>query len=182
MNHAPIFCALAAATLLVLAVAGCGTPPALERSQRLQLAAMVQYRDEMASYHGKVTAQLAEEKRAQLDAALAASLAQSADAEGQVAVATAIERFAKRVALEDEYRAALARLDEEFAQRQTAIGRAIELAEDTLDLVTEYGRLASLLRNLFVRETEASRALEDYETERSSNNAGSGSKPEAHGR
>lgn len=182
MNRAPTFWTFAAAMLLVLAAAGCGTPPALERSQRLQLAAMVQYRDEMAAYHEKVTAQLAEEKRVQLDTALAASLAQSADAEGQVAVATAIEKFAKRVALEDAYHAALARLDGEFAQRQAAIRRAIELAEDTLDLVTEYGRLASLLRSLFVREAEARRALEDYETERSSNNAGSGSEPETHGR
>jgi len=182
MTRAFMRCTLAAATLLVLAAAGCGVPAALERSQELQRAAMVQYRDEMAAYHEKVTAQLAAEKRAQLDAALAASLTQAADAEGRLDVATAVETFAKRIALEDEYRAALARLDGQFAQRQAAIGRAIELAGDTLDLVAEYGRLASLLRSLFVRETEAHRAIEDYETERSSNHAGSPSQPEAGGR
>ncbi len=181
MNRAPTFCTLAAATLLALVAAGCGTPAVLQRSQRLQLAAMVQYRGEMAAYHEKVTAQLASEKRAQLDAAMAASLARSADAEGQVAVATAIETFAKRAALEDEYRAALARLDGEFAQRQAAIGRAIELAGDTLDLVAEYGRLASLLRSLFVREAEACRVIEAYETEGSNSHAGSGNETEAGG-
>jgi hypothetical protein len=182
MNRASVLCTLAAATLLALAVTGCGAPAALERSQQLQLAAMVQYRDEMAAYHEKVTAQLAEEKRAQLDAALAASLTQSADVEGRIDVATAVETLAKRIALEDEYRAALARLDSEFAQRQAAIGRAIELAEDTLDLVTEYGRLASLLRNLFVREAEARRTIDVYQTERSSSDAGSPSQPETGGR
>ena len=50
------------------------TPAALERSEQLQLAAMTQYRDEMAAYHAKVAAQLAAEKRSQLDAALAAYL------------------------------------------------------------------------------------------------------------
>ncbi|HUU92257.1 MAG TPA: hypothetical protein VM238_13745, partial [Phycisphaerae bacterium] len=80
------------------------------------------------------------------------------------------------------YRAALARLDGEFAERQAAIGRAIELAGDTLDLVTEYGRLASLLRNLFVREAEARRTIDLYKTERSSRDAGSPSQPETGGR
>jgi len=179
MNRALMCCTLAAAAFP--AVAGCGAPAALERSQKLQLAAMVQYRHEMAAYHEKVRAQLAEEKRAQLDAALSASLVQSADAEGRIDVATAIETFTKRLALEDEYRAALARLDAQFAQRQAAIGRAIELAQDTLDLVTEYGRLASLLRSLFVREVEARRAITVYETGRSGDDAGSASQPEASG-
>ena len=181
MNRTTLYSMLTAAVLAALA-AGCGTPPALERSQRLQLAAMVQYRDEMAAYHAKVAAQLAAEKRAQLDTALAASLAQSADADGRVAVAAAIEKAAKRLALEDAFRANLSRLDQEFAQRQAAIGRAIELAEDTLDLVAEYGRLASLLQNLFVREAESRQAVTTYETERSTSDAGSRNEPEASGR
>lgn len=179
MNRSITFCVLAVAVLTGLALSGCGVPRALEQSQQLQLAAMAQYRDEMAAYHEKVTTQLAAEKRAQLDAALAASLRQSADPEGRIAVEAAAEKIAKRIALEDEFRDGLARLDSEFAQRQEAIGRAIELAGDTLDLVAEYGRLAALLRSLFVREVEARNAVATYETERSLNHAGSRNEPEA---
>jgi len=172
------------ATVMLTAIAagGCGAPAAVERSQRLQLAAMVQYRDEMAAYHGKVKAQLAGEKRSQLDAALAASLAQSADAEGRVSVAAAQEKVAKRLALEDEFRAEVGRLDREFAQRQEAIGRAIELARDTIDLLAEYGRLAALVRSLFVREVEAGEIVHTYETERSLSHAGSPGESETEGR
>jgi len=165
-----------AVTLLVLA-AGCGVPDAIQRSQSLQLAAMQQYREQMQAYHDKVTAHLAEEKRAQLDAALAASLRQAADADGRVTVDAAVEKTAKRLALAEEFRAELARLDGEFAERQAAIGRAIDLAEETLDLAASYGRLATLVRNLFVRDAEARQTLADYETERSPTDAGSRNEP-----
>lgn len=161
---------LALATVSVVALAaaalgaGCSAPAAVERSQQLQLAAMIQYRDQMATYHEKAKAQLAAEKRAQLDAALAASLAQDADAEGRVPLSAATEKLAKRLALEDEFRANLARLDSEFNERQAAISRAIELAEDTLGLLAEYNRLASLLRSLFVKELEAQDLVSAYET------------------
>ena len=171
--------ALALALLAAVAVAGCGAPAAVQRSQELQLAAMVQYRDEMAAYHEKVKAQLADEKRRELDGALAASLAQAADAEGRVPLAAATEKVAKRLGLEDEFRRNLARLDGQFAQRQADIGRAIGLARGTLDLLTQYGRLASLVRSLFVRETEAQDVVNTYETERSVSNAGSPGEPEA---
>ena len=151
--------------LLGLAGAGCGTPAALQQSQRLQLDAMIQYRDEMAAYHQKMTDHLAGETRAQLDAALAASLQQAADADGRLAVEAALEKAAKRLALEDAFRTERARLDGEFAQRQAAIGRAIDLAQDTLGLIAEYGRLGELARNLFVREREAQQLLTQYETE-----------------
>ena len=173
--------ALALALLAAVAVAGCGAPAAVQRSQELQLAAMVQYRDEMAAYHEKVKAQLADEKRRELDGALAASLAQAADAEGRVPLAAATEKVAKRLGLEDEFRRNLARLDGQFAQRQADIGRAIDLARGTLDLLTQYGRLASLVRSLFVRETEAQDVVNTYETERSVSNAGSPGEPEASG-
>jgi len=141
--------------------AGCAGPAAVERSQRLQLAAMTQYRDEMAAYHAKVKAQLAADKRAELDTALAASLAQSADAEGRVALAAAVEKVQKRLAKEDEFRANLARLDGEFAQRQAAVGRAIDLAERTLALLEDYSRLGTLIRSLFVREVEAQQTVDN---------------------
>jgi len=165
--------ALVAAALLSLA-AGCGVPDAIQRSQQLQLAAMEQYRDEMQAYHTKATAQLTAEKRAQLDAALAASLGQAADADGRVTVADALERTAKRLALEDVFRAEVARLDGQFAQRQEAIGRAIDLTRDTLDLAASYGRLWTIVTNLFVRDAEARQMLADYQTERSPTDAGSG--------
>jgi hypothetical protein len=181
MNRTPKTRVLALALLAAMA-AGCGAPAAVERSQQLQLAAMVQYRDEMAAYHEKVKAQLAAEKRRELDGALAASLAQSADAEGRVAAAAAVEKVAKRLALEDEFRGNLARLDGQFAQRQAAIGRAIDLARGTLDLLAEYGRLAALVRSLFVREVEAQEIVNTYGIERSVSDAGSPSEPEAGGR
>lgn len=159
--------AVLAAALVLLPAAGCGVPDALQRSQSLQLAAMQQYRDEMAAYHAKVTAHLAAEKRAQLDAALVASLRQAAGDDGRVAVETALEKTAKRLALGDAFRSELARLDGEFAERQAVIARAIDLAEETLDLTASYGRLAALIRNLFVRDAEARRAVTTYETERS---------------
>jgi len=165
---------LALAAALIPLVGGCGVPEAIQRSQQLQLEAMQQYRDQMQVYHDKVTAHLSAEKRAELDAALAASLRRDADADGRVSVDAAIEKTAKRLALEDAFRAELARLDGEFAQRQAAIGRAIDLAEDTLDLAASYGRLATLLRNLFVRDAEAHQNLTVYETERSRTDAGSG--------
>ena len=176
MKIARMFAIVMAALPAVLA-AGCAAPEPLLRSQQLQVAAMMQYRDEMAAYHGKVAAQLAAEKRNQLDAALAASLAQAADAEGRVPLPAAVEKLSKRLALEDEFRAGLARLDGEFAQRQEAIGRAIELGEETLQLMTEYGRLAALLRSLFVRELDAADLVQTYQQERSVDNAGSTEKP-----
>lgn len=172
---------LLAAVVLALA-AGCGAPAAVQKSQELQLAAMVQYRDEMAAYHEKVKTQLAAEKHGQLDAALAASLAQAADADGRVPVAAALEKTAKRLALEEEFRTKLARLDGEFDQRQAAIGRAIDLARDTAALIAEYGRLAALVRSLFVRETEADALVNTYQIERSTSHAGSTDEPEAGGR
>jgi len=164
----------ALAVALLLPAAGCTVPDTLQRSQALQLAAMEQYRDEMQTYHEKVTAHLSAEKRSALDAALAASLRQAADADGRLTVETAVEKTAKRLAMEDAFRAELGRLDGEFAQRQAAIGRAIDLAEDTLNLAASYGRLVTLIRNLFVRDAEAHEALADYETERSPTHAGTG--------
>jgi len=169
------------AALAALAAAGCGAPAAVEQSQRLQLAAMAQYRDEMAAYHEKVKGQLLSEKRLGLDAALAASLRQAADADGRVPVEAAAEKVAKRLALEETFRANLARLDAEFAQRQAAIGQAIALGQDTLDLLTEYGRLGALLRSLFVREIEAGEAVQAYDQERSASHAGSTGEPETGG-
>jgi len=173
--------AAALAVALLLLAAGCGVPDAIRRSQALQLSAMQQYRDQVQAYHDKVTGHLAEEKRAQLDAALAASLRQAAGNDGRVGLEAALEKTAKRLALEEAFRAELGRLDGEFAERQAAIGRAIDLAEETLDLADSYGRLATLLRNLFVRDAEARQTLGDYETERSRTNAGSRSEPEADG-
>jgi len=151
------------ALLVGLGTAGCAVPDAIRRSQALQLAAMRQYRDQMQAYHEKVTAHLAAQKRAELDAALAASLRASADSDGRVPLATALEKTAKRLALESAFRAQLARLQAEFAQRQAVIGRAIDLAEETLDLAAAYSRLAEMFRNLFVRRAEADRLLADYE-------------------
>ena len=179
MNQVTRIHFLAVAVLAAATAAGCGAPAAVQRSQELQLAAMVQYRDEMAAYHEKVKVQLADEKRRELDGALAASLAQAADAEGRVPLAAATEKVAKRLALEDEFRRNLARLDTQFAQRQADIGRAIDLARGTLDLLTQYGRLGSLVRSLFVRETETQDVVNTYETERSVSNAGSPGEPEA---
>jgi hypothetical protein len=160
-------------------LAGCSGPAALERSQSLQLSAMTQYRDEMASYHEKVKAQLEADKRRELDAALAASLAQAADGEGRVDVAAAVEKVRKRLDLEQEFRTNLVRLDNEFRQRQVAVGRAIDLARDTLGLVSDYNRLGVLIRSLFVREIDAAEKVQNYEIERSPANAGSPSEPEA---
>jgi len=158
----------------LLSVSGCA-PQALEQCQRLQLAAMRQYRDEMAAYHAKASAQLLAEKRARLDVAVEASLSQAADGEGRVPLATVMEKVRKRATLEDEVRANLAHLDAEFGQRQAAFGRAIELGEETLDLVAEYGRLAALVRGLFVREPEAEQAMGEYAAQRSESDGGSGS-------
>ena len=165
---------LSLAVVLAALAAGCGVPDAIQRSQQLQLEAMEQYRDEMQAYHEKATAHLAAEKRAQLDAALAASLGQAADADGRVTVAAALQKTTKRLALEDAFRAEVTRLDGEFAQRQEAIGRAIELARDTLGLAASYGQLWSIVTNLFVRDAETRQILADFETERSSTDAGSG--------
>jgi hypothetical protein len=92
-----------------------------------------------------------------------------------------MEKVRKRAALEDEVRANLAHLDVEFGQRQAAFGRAIELGEEALDLVAEYGRLAALVRGLFVREPEAEQALGEYAAQRSESDAGSRSEVETGG-
>ena len=164
----------------LLSVSGCA-PQVLERCQRLQLAAMRQYRDEMAAYHAKASVQLLAEKRARLDVAVEVSLSQAADAEGRVPLATVMEKVRKRATLEDEVRANLAHLNAEFGQRQAAFSRAIELGEEALDLVAEYGRLAALVRSLFVREPEAERVLEEYAALRSESNGGSRSETETSG-
>jgi len=169
-------CLLTAA--LAATFAGCGAPATVERSQRLQLEAMTQYRDEMAAYHAKVREQLLVDKLAELDQAHAASLAQAADAEGRVPVTVAMEKCHKRAAVESAFRANLARLDGEFAQRQAAATRAIDLGRETLDLLGDYTRLGTLVRSLFVRDVEAQQMIGTYETERSLDHAGSPSEPE----
>jgi hypothetical protein len=135
----------------------------------------------MAAYHAKASAQLLAEKRSRLDEAIEASLSQAADSEGRVALAAVMERVRKRAALEDEVRAGLARLDGEFEARQAAFGRAIELGAETLDLVAEYGRLAALVRGLFVREPEAERVISKYAALRSESDGGSRSEVETGG-
>ena len=174
--------AVVAIGVVLTALAGGCAPEAVERSQKLQLAAMVQYRDEMAAYHALVKTQLEADKQRELDTALEASLRQDADAEGHVPVATTMEKVQKRRAKEAEFQASLARLDQQFEERQVEIGRAIELAEQTLGLIQDYSRLGSLIRSLFVKEAEASQILGNYENKGSVTNAGSGSQPEASGR
>ena len=176
MNRSAI---LMAAAALVLA-AGCLSPACLQSQQR-QLEAMVQYRGQMAAYHEKVGTHLAEEKRRELDAALAASLAQAADADGRVTLEAAMEKVRKRQDLEDQFRANLARLDGQFAARQAAFDRAIDLAGETLGVLESYGRLETLLRDLIGRETEVQALLGQYQSERN-DHAGSPDEPEAGGR
>jgi hypothetical protein len=172
---------LIGAFLAALAASGCGTPDAIRRSQQLQLDTMVQYRAEMVAYHEKVRTRLAADKRQELDAALAAALAQAADGTGKVPVATVLEKASKRTALEAEFARNLARLDGEFAQRSVAIDRAIDLARGTLSLMTDYSRLGSAVRSLFVREVESQEIVSQYESERSTGNGGSAGEPEASG-
>jgi hypothetical protein len=172
---------IAAAGLFALAAAGCGTPDALQRSQRLQLDAMVQYRTEMAAYHEKVKTRLVADKRRELDAALTASLTQAADAAGKVAVTVVADKVGKRQSLEQEFLANLARLDGEFQQRQAAIDRAIDLARGSLALINNYSQLGTAVRNLFVREVESTTLVNQYELEGSPNNAGSPVEPSASG-
>ena len=175
-----------AQAVIVLAVAvavlaaGC-SPAAVQRSQQLQLAAMVQYRSEMAAYHERVKAQFETDKQRELNEALEASLRQNADAKGHVPVATAMEKVKKRQAKETEFHANLARLDQQFAERQAAIGRAIDLAQQTLGIIQDYSRLGSLVRSLFVREAEASQILGNFDKEGSVTDAGSGNEPQASG-
>lgn len=153
---------LAFLAAVIAAAAGCASP-ALVQGQQRTLAAMVQYQGEMAAYHQKMQAHLLAEKQAQLDAALAASLAQSADAAGNVPLDAAMEKVRKRQALETTFRENLARLDSQFAARQTAFGRAIDLAGRTLDLMESYGRIPALVRSLAVREIEAQELTSNYD-------------------
>jgi hypothetical protein len=164
----------AAAVLCAAALAlagGCVSKAGLA-SQRLQLAAMEQYRDEMDAYHGKVRSHLLSEKRSRLDTALEQSLAQAADESGRVALETALEKARRRRDLEDAFRANLAALDGQFEARQEAFERAVDLAEETLGLMESYDRLRSMTRDLVVREPEIEALLEAYETERSERDAG----------
>jgi hypothetical protein len=173
---------LAIATVGLALAAGCGAPAAMERSQRLQLDAMVQYRDQMALYHQKVRSQLLAQKTAELDQAHAASLAQVADADGKVPVAVALEKYRKRAELEATFQTNVARLDREFGERQEAIGRAIDLAQGTLGLLADYSRLGSVVRSLFVKDIETKELVDAYLIpERSASDAGSPSEPTASG-
>ena len=172
---------LAATGLLALAAAGCGAPDAIQRSQRLQLDAMVQYRTEMAAYHEKVKARLVDDKRRELDAALAATLKEAADAAGKVPVTIVADKVSKRQALEQDFLANVARLDGEFQQRQAAIDRAIELARGSLALINNYSQLGAAVRNLFVREVESTTLVNQYESEGSTTNAASPVEPSASG-
>jgi hypothetical protein len=164
-----------------LVATGCQTPDTIRRSQQLQLDAMVQYRAEMVTYHEKVRTRLATDKQKELDTALAASLAQSADTAGKVPMAAVMEKVGKRQALEEEFQRNLARLDGEFAQRGVAIDRAIELARGTLGLMTDYSRLGAVVRSLFVRNIESQEVVSQYESERSGGNGGSSGEPQASG-
>jgi hypothetical protein len=170
-----------AAVALSALAAGCNVPDAIQRSQRLQLDAMVQYRTEMAAYHEKVKTRLVADKRRELDVALAASLAQAADAAGKVPVAVVTEKVSKRQSLEQEFLANVARLDGEFAQRQAAIDRAIDLAKGSLALINNYSQLGAAVKNLFVREVESTNLVNQYESEGSTDNAGTTGEPQASG-
>jgi len=180
MTRANSMCLVALAALAAVAAAtGCAAPDAIQRSQRLQLDAMVQYRAEMAAYHEKATARMVADKRHELDAAMAASLAQAADPAGKVSVVTAMAKVSRRQSLEQEFLANVTRLDGEFGQRQAAIDRAIELARGTLALINDYSRLGSAVKNLFVRDVEANDLLNQFESEGSKDNVGSTSEPQS---
>lgn len=175
-------CGMLAVGLAAMALTGGCAPAAIERSQRLQVAAMVQYRDEMAAYHEKTRSRFLTDKQRELDAALEASLHQSADGDSRVTVAVAMEKLQKRERLEQTFRENLRGLDDQFAQRRAAISRAIELGRATLGLLEDYSRLGALVRSLFVREIEADQLVGSYGDERTDSHAGSGSEPEAGGR
>jgi hypothetical protein len=164
------------------ACTGCSLPPALERSQQLQLDAMMQYRDEMASSHEKVRAQMLSEKLADLDAALAASMAQATNAQGQVPATVALARHEKRADLEKTYRANLDRLDAQFRMRQDNIDRAIQLGQATLRVLSDYNRFGSVVRSLFVRDVDTQQLLSEYLNERSSSHGGSTDEPQTSSR
>ncbi len=151
--------AVALVAALCLAAGGC-VPRACVESQRRQLAAWVQYRDEMAAYHGKVRDHLVAEKEAELDTALAATLTQGADDEGRVALADVAASLEARRAKGRAFAESVGRLDAQFGERQALAGRAIALARATLDVMETYARLPAALRNLFVREVEADALLD----------------------
>ena len=168
------------AAVAMAMAAGCASP-ALVASQRRTLEAMQQYRDETAAYHSKMQAHLLAGKQAELDAALAESMARAADADGRLAVDEALDKVRKRQALEATFRDNLARLDGQFGARQAAFARAIDLASGTLDLAESYGRVPALLRSLAVREIEAEELTQEYDQTRSDDHAGSRDQSEAGG-
>lgn len=139
---------------IALGLSGCGVPSALKDAQRAQLALITQYADSMDGYHRKVQDHLLKEKLRELDRALAASLHASADPEGRVALSTAQEKMAKRLALEAEFRANLSRLDAQFQALQVDIQEAVALGEKCLGVLEDYVRLGHELRNLLFRDTE----------------------------
>jgi hypothetical protein len=133
----------------------------------------------MAAYHEKLKAQLLADKIADLDEALVASLAQLANAQGQVPASVALEKQKKRADLEKTFRANLDRLDAQFRLRQDSIERAIALGQGTLRVLADYNRFGSVVRSLFVRDVDTQQLITDYQTERSASNAGSTSQPQA---
>jgi len=146
----------------IFVLAGCGAPAALRDAQRAQLAIVAQYAQRMAEYHQKVQTHLLDEKLAELDRALARSLRASANSDGKVPLAAAEEKFAKRLALEAEFRANLARLGSQFEAQQTDIRQAISLANKCLEILDDYTRVGHELRNLFFRERELENLVRRY--------------------
>ncbi len=157
--------ALIATLVLAASLAGCASP-AVTESQRVQMAALAQYRAEMAAYHEKVRAHLEAEKRERLASALEASLARAADDAGRVPLEAVLEKVRKRDALAADFHSNLVRLDAEFAERQALAERALVLGRETLSLMESWSRLGTLLRSLFVRELEAQALVQTTDREK----------------
>jgi len=141
------------AVLLTGCFAGCAAE-VHQRSQDLQLAAVIQYSVEMKQYHGIVTDFIRTQKETELDAALQASLAMNADATGNVPIAKAMERVQAWKQKRADFAANMARFDSQFQERQNMAARIIRLGEKTSEVLNSYTWLETWLRGLVVREPE----------------------------
>jgi hypothetical protein len=141
------------AVLLLLCLAalaatagGCGQ--SYVASQMAQLAGMKQLRLEMEGYHDKVLAQVQDDKEQAIGFAWELSLRQAVDPNGNLPLAAVLEKDAKRQGKQAEVRAALRRLDGEFAQRLQLCDRTILLGEFTLDSMGQWTRALSAFQDL----------------------------------
>ena len=143
-----VWAALGIGIACSVACTGCGG--AFEDSQKVQVLAMTQVRDEMIAFEIAALEQIRKDKAQAIDLAWRWDLA-DASKDGQVPLAVVLTKDKERKALVAKGESDLKSLDADFKLRIRVLERAMALGGYSLDAMTQWTRAGKALQGLFLR-------------------------------